>query len=273
MYNRVYGQHDIRRLINNCGSITRADAQCRCAAGICSLNHAGTARCKDDIRLFHYKVCKLKAGHVNPSDDTPGCACSDSRLKHNLCSLDSGLLGSGMGADNDAVSCLKRNKGFKNCSRRGIGRRNNRSDNADRLRNFLYSERSVVFKNSAGFCILISIVNILCCIMIFNNLILYDTHTRFSNSHFGKRNSRLVCSGCRGKKNLVNLFLSVSRKFFLRFSKLGKCFFKRFDIFYYCVIFSHLKISSRFSFTLLFYYILCKNVAVNFTYQYNIIDI
>ena len=66
--------------------------------------------------------------------------------------------------------------------------------------------------------------------MVFDYLILYHAHARFLDSHFRKRNTFLVGSGCRSKENLVDLFLRVGRKLLDRRTYFGNLTGQRLDV-------------------------------------------
>ena len=56
--------------------------------------------------------------------------------------------------------------------------------------------------------------------MVFDDLVLHDTHTRFGDRHFRERDTLAVGSESRGGKNFVHLLLAVGRENFLRFPDL-----------------------------------------------------
>ena len=61
----------------------------------------------------------------------------------------------------------------------------------------------------------ILVVNIFGSIVILDDLILYYAHTGLAHRKFGERQTLLVGRAGRRKKNAVDFFLRVSRKFFL----------------------------------------------------------
>ena len=123
-----------------------------------------------------------------------------------------------MGADDDTVSGLKSKQALKDCGRGRIGGRNNRSNYADRLCNLLNSVCLVLLDNTAGLGVLVCVINILGCVVVLDNLILYDAHTGLLDRTLGKRNSRLVSRACRRKEDLVYLLLCVGGEDALRLS-------------------------------------------------------
>ena len=51
--------------------------------------------------------------------------------------------------------------------------------------------------------------------MILDNLVFDHAHAGLFHCHLGKRDALLVCSGCSGEKDLVDLLLRVSCKLIL----------------------------------------------------------
>ena len=134
-----------------------------------------------------------------------------------------------MRAYDDTVSRLQSEKRFEYSRRGGVCCGNNRADKTDRLGDFPDSVCLVLFQNSAGFYVSVSIVNIFGRIVVFDNLVLDDAHARLFDGEFCKRNTRFVC-GKRGcKEDFINLFLRVGRIDFLCGSHSRDCFFKRFN--------------------------------------------
>ena len=63
--------------------------------------------------------------------------------------------------------------------------------------------------------------------MVFDHLVFDDAHARFFHRKFCKRNTHLVRRKRRTVEDLVDLFLRISREFFLRCPNAGKQLFKR----------------------------------------------
>ena len=86
-----------------------------------------------------------------------------------------------MGADNYTVAGLKCDKSFENSGRGRVSGRNNRRYYADRLGNLFYAELLVLLDYTAGLGVLVGVVDILRGVVVLNNLILDDTHSRLLN--------------------------------------------------------------------------------------------
>ena len=220
MNNRIYSKSDIRCIINNNRRISGSHTQCRFSGGIGCFHHSGTACCENNIRFLHNKICKLQAGYIDPSDDTFRCTCLYCCLQNNSGSFNGRILRTGMRTDNNPISCFQSNQSLKDCSGGRISCRDNRCDKSHRLCNFFDSVNRIFLNNIAGLCVFISIVNILGGIVVFDYLILNDSHSCLFDRHFCQWNTCLIGSNGCSFKYSVNLFLSVSGEKFL-------CFFHR----------------------------------------------
>ncbi len=110
---RGRGKHDIRAVVNDCGSVARAYAHSGLTAGVSGFNHTGTARSKDEVRLAHKLCGKRNGGLVNPTYDIFGSTRLNSRLVNYFCRLYRAALRAGMRREDDAVAGLKSNKCLK----------------------------------------------------------------------------------------------------------------------------------------------------------------
>ena len=97
---------DVRRGIDDGGRVACADANCGLAGGVCRLDHAGTARRKDEVRLSHDHARKGHGGLIDPADDVFGGTRFDCRLEDDLRRFDRTLLCTGMGRDDERVPRL-----------------------------------------------------------------------------------------------------------------------------------------------------------------------
>ena len=122
-----------------------------------------------------------------------------------------------MRADDDCVTCFQRNKRFKDCCGSRVGSRDNCGNQSYRLQDLLDSVCLVFFYNTTCLCVLVCIINILCCVMVLDNLIFHDTHACFFNGHFGKWDTHFVGGSSSCLKDLVNLLLCVGSEDLLCF--------------------------------------------------------
>ena len=248
----VDGKQDVRALVDDGGSVARADAHCGFAGGICRLHHAGTARRQDDVRLLHEGVGHLEGGDVDPSDDAFGRARFDSRFQHDPGSLDGALFRSGVGADDDSVAGLQRDERLEDGGGSGVGGRDDRAHDAHGLGDLLDAERLVLFDDAAGLGVTVGVVDILGGVVVFDHLVLDDAHARLLDSHFGKRDALLVGSHRGGEEDRVHLLLRVVGELPLRLTHAGYGLFQLFDVVHDLILFGLFHIGLLFSCFLLF---------------------
>ncbi len=113
MNDAVDSQQHIGAFVNDGGRIASTHTYGRLAGGISSLHHAGATCCQDNIGFLHGHVGQLQAGHVNPADDAFRRTGSNSGFQHNLGGSNGAALGTGMGADDDAVPGLQGKQGLE----------------------------------------------------------------------------------------------------------------------------------------------------------------
>ena len=208
---------DICAVINNGRCISGSYTNSRFTGGVSCFDHSGTTGGKDDICVLHYHVGKVKAWDIDPSDDSFRRTCGNSCFQNNFCSFNSGFLSTRMRADDDRITGFQGNKRFIDCCGGRVGCRDNCSDQSYRFQDLLESVCLVFFYNTTCLSVLICIVNILCCVMVLDNLVFHDTHACFLNSHFGKWDTHLVSSSSSCLKDLVDLLLCVGSKDLLCF--------------------------------------------------------
>ena len=217
MDNGVNCKTDICTVINDGRCISRSNTNSRFTGGVSCLNHSRTTGCKDDIGVLHNHVGQLKARDIDPSDDSFRCTSGNSCIQNNFRCFNGRLLGTRMRADDDCVTCFQRNKRFKDCCGSRVGSRDNCGNQSYRLQDLLDSVCLVFFYNTTCLCVLVCIINILCCVMVLDNLIFHDTHACFFNGHFGKWDTHFVGGSSSCLKDLVNLLLCVGSEDLLCF--------------------------------------------------------
>ena len=112
--NRIDGKRNIGSIVNDRRRIASADSDCRFAAGICCMNHARTARCEYDIRIFHNGIGHIQRGFINPADNTFRRTSLIGGFRHNFCRGNGCLFCARMRRDDDAVSSFEGDQRFKN---------------------------------------------------------------------------------------------------------------------------------------------------------------
>ena len=72
--------------------------------------------------------------------------------------------------------------------------------------------------------------------MVFNDLVLHNTHAGLLHGHFGQGDTLEVGGHCGGAENLVDLLLGVGGVDLLRLTDPGEHFLERFRIFHDLVV-------------------------------------
>ena len=127
-------------------------------------------------------------------------------------SFNGAVLGSGMGAENNAVAGLQADQSLEDGGGGGIGGRNHGTDNADGFGNLHHTVGGILFQNAAGLLMLISVIDILRSIVVLNDLIFHHAHAGFGNSHLSQIDTGLIGSSGSSQEDLIHLFLGVSSK-------------------------------------------------------------
>ena len=230
MDDAVDGKQDVRGVVDDGGSVARAHADCGFAAGIRRLDHSGTARRENDVRLFHKQVGHFEGRDVNPADDAFGRASFDRRFQHDFRRLDGALFGSRMGADDDAVSGFQRDERLEDGGGSGVGGGDDRADDAHGLGNLLDAEGLVFFDDAAGPGVTVGVVDIFGGVVVLDYFVFNHAHSRFGDCHFGKRDTLLIRGGGGSKEDCVHLLLRVLGEFFLSLAHASDGCFQFLDV-------------------------------------------
>ena len=174
---------DICGIINDNRSVACAYAQCRFTGGVSCVYHARTTGCQDGIGILHDFLGQIQRWNIDPADDIFRCASLYCCVQNDLCCCDSALFCTWMWGNDDGVSGLQCDQGFKDRCRSRVSSRNYCCDQTDRLCDLLGSICLIFLDHTTGLGVLICVVNVLCCIVVFDNLILYNTHASLSNCH------------------------------------------------------------------------------------------
>ena len=219
---RVDREDDIRAFVNDRGGVACADAEGGLAGAVRSLDHAGTAGRKDDVRLFHQGVRHVQRRYVDPFDDPCGCARLDRRF-------DGAFFRARMGRDDDAVAGLERDQAFEDRGRGRVGGWDDRRDHADGLGDAYGTCRFVFLDHAAGDGVLVGVVDIFGGVVVLDDLVLDDTHAGLFDGELRKTQTRLVGGKSGGLEDLIHLLLTVGRERFLRLSDAVDPLFKDFN--------------------------------------------
>ena len=226
MNDAVDGKRDVGTAVNDCRRVACTDAQCRFAAAVRRTHHTGTARCQNNVSLFHYKVGHVKAGDINPTDNIFRRTCRNRRVENYLCRRNRGFFSARVRTDDNSVARFESEQSLENSRRCRIGRRYNRGNQTDRLGNLAYTEGFVLFDYAACFCVAVLVVDVFRSVVVFDYFVLNHAHTRFLYGKFRQRNTHFVCGERGGEKNLVHLLLRVGCVIVLRRTHLCDFFFQ-----------------------------------------------
>ena len=112
-----------------------------------------------------------------------------------------------------AFLVFRADQSLKDCSGSRVSGGDNRSNQADGLSDLLDAVSLVLFDHAAGLGILICIVDILCSIVVLDDLIFHYAHAGLFYSHLSQRDTLLVGCHCCLIENLVHLLLSKCGKY------------------------------------------------------------
>ena len=207
-----YCQQNVGGFVNHSGGVARAHTQGGLTGRISGFYHAGTAGGQDNIGLLHELVGQLQTGNIDPADNTLGSACGHGGLQYYFGGGNGAAFGPGVRADDDAVAGLQRDQGFKNRSGSGIGGGDHSGNDADGLRDFLNTVSSVFLNDTAGLGILVSIINVLRGVVIFDDLVFHHTHSGLGHGLLCQRDPHLIGGACRGQEDPIHLLLGIGSK-------------------------------------------------------------
>ena len=225
----VYRHQNVCRVVDNSRVVTRSYTQSRLTRAVCSQHHARTTRCQNGISFVHNGIGEVDRRFVYPADNVFGKSCFLGCVADDFRSFNSRLNSTWVRGNNDCVTRFYAEKGLEDSRSSGVGGRNNCSYDTNWLGNLFEAIGLVLKNNAAGLGVTIGIVDVLSGEVVFDNFVFDKAHTRLGNRRLSKRNTRIVCSHCSFKENLIHLFLGKCCKHFLCFAHLGKLRFERID--------------------------------------------
>ena len=243
MNDAVDSQQHIGTFVNDGRRIAGTHTYGRLAGGVSGLHHAGAACCQDNVGFLHGHVGQLQAGYINPADNAFRCTGGNSSFQHNLGGSNGAALGTGVGADDDAVAGLQGKQGLEDGCRGGVGGGNDGRHNANRLGNLLNAVAVILFDDTAGLGKTISIVNVFGSKVVLNDLIFHHAHAGFFHGQLGQRNPHFVGGNGRCLEDLVDLFLCINSVLLLRCTHLCQNFLEGFDTVHNRISGSHVAFS------------------------------
>ena len=112
-----------------------------------------------------------------------------------------------MRGNDDRIAGLKTDEAFEDSRGCRICRRDNSGDQTDRLGNLLDAVYRILLDHTACLCVTVCIVNVLCCIVVLDDLVLDQAHAGLFDCHLCKRNPGLVSRRSSCFEDLVDLLL------------------------------------------------------------------
>ena len=189
---RADGESQVGRLVDNGGRVAGTDAESGSARAVSGLDHAGTTRRENKIALLHKEVRLGERRSFDPADDILRCTGFDGCVENDLGRGDRRVLRTRVGANDNAVTRLKSDKGLEDGGRSRVRRRNDSSDNADRLGNLLNTGGLVAVDYAASLDILESVVDKFAGVVVLDDLVFDNAHAGFFDSLLGERDSGTV---------------------------------------------------------------------------------
>ncbi len=215
MHDGADGVHDVCRVVDDGRVVARADAQSRRAGGVGSIDHARATGCEDDVSFLHERVRELDGRHADPVDDALRASCGLCSIADDACSLGRALLCTGVRRDQDGIARLQADQGLEDGRGRRVRRRDDSSDDAERLCDLRHSERRIALDDAAGLRVLVLVVDELGGVVVLDDLVLHDAVAGLIVGQLRQRNARLVGSESGSLEDLVDLLLAERREFSL----------------------------------------------------------
>ena len=213
---RVGREADVGRGVDHDGRVARADAEGGLAGAVGRLDHARAARGQDDVGVVHELVGELERGLADPVDDALGQPGPLGRVAHDAGGLGGAPAGARVRADDDRIAGLEADQALEDGRRRGVGRGDDRSHDADRLGHALEAGRLVVLDDADRLEVLVLVVDVLGGVVVLDHLVLHHAHARLLDGHLGEGDTRLVGRERRLVEDLVDLFLAKRGELGLR---------------------------------------------------------
>ena len=112
-----------------------------------------------------------------------------------------------MRGDHDGVPGLQGDEALEDGGGGGVGRGDDRADDADRLGDPLDAADGVLLDHAAGLGVLVGVVDVLGGVVVLDDLVLHQAHARLLDGHLGQRDAQLVGRHRRLVEDLVHLLL------------------------------------------------------------------
>ena len=229
----VDGEQHVGGVVDDDRGVTGANAQGGLARGVCSLDHARAAGGEDDVDVAHDHVGQLDGGDIDPADDALGGTGLDGGVKYELGGGDGALGGSRVRGDDDGVAGLQLISVLKIAVEVG-GRRDDGAHDADGLGDLGDAVSLVALQDTTGLGVLVSVVDVLCGVVVLDDLVLKNAAAGLLDGHLRQRDTSLVGGHGGLIEDLVDLLLRVRSKKRLGLSHLSELSLKRLYVVHNC---------------------------------------
>ena len=199
---------DVCSIVDDNRSVTRTNAQSRLTGRVSCVNHTWATGCQNDVSIAHDSCSHINGRSWYPVDNTLGATGLLGSIANNTSGSNGALFCAWMRGNNNGVSCLQGKKCLKDCSRSRVSGWNNCSYDTHWLGYNSITCSWIILYNTTSLHVLVLVVNILCCVMVLDNLVFHYTHASFFNCHTSKRDTIFLGRKSSFIENLIDLLLS-----------------------------------------------------------------
>ena len=211
---------NVSGIVDDSRGVTRTNAQSRLTGRVSCVNHTWATGCQNDVSVAHDCCSHINGRSWYPVDNTLGAAGLLGSIANNTSGSNGALFSAWVWGNDNGVSCLQSKKCLKDCGRSRVSSWDNCSYDTHWLGYNSITCSWIILYNTTSLHILVFVVNILCCVMVLDNLIFHYTHASFFNCHASKRDTIFLGRKSSFIENLIDLLLSECCKLCLCFAHL-----------------------------------------------------
>ena len=211
---------NVSGIVDDSRGVTRTNAQSRLTGRVSCVNHTWATGCQNDVSVAHDCCSHINCRSWYPVDNTLGAAGLLGSIANNTSGSNGALFCAWMWGNDNGVSCLQSKKCLKDCGRSWVSSWNNCSYDTHWLGYNSITCSWIILYNTTSLHVLVLVVNILCCVMVLDNLVFHYTHASFFNCHASKRDTIFLSRKSSFIENLIDLLLSECCKLCLCFAHL-----------------------------------------------------
>ena len=199
---------NVSGIVDDNRGVTRTNAQSWLTRRVSCVNHTWTTGCQNDVSVAHDCCSHINGRSWYPVDNTLGAAGLLGSITNNTSGSNGALFCAWVWGNDNGVSCLQSKKCLENCGRSWVSSWNNCSYDTHWLGYNSITCSWIILYNTTGLHVLILVVNVLCCVMVLDNLVFHYTHASFFNCHASKRDTIFLGRKSSFIENLIDLLLS-----------------------------------------------------------------